>query len=546
MTSIIRAAARASKATRRTHRPHHRQSKRQAQPHSTLDPHPPPPTLHSPLLPAPLLRASLPFLHDENPPFPPLAFRPSRAYPPSPSPSHPVPPRRNALRFRLRPKLPPLATPFPRLFPFLVLPLVLFPYACLLAPCELFFQPPPSVLPGFQVKCDLTYALQTQIIRSLGPITLKNEPRTKGIGRFGTPRTVSRFELHGNTVPESRLPVSCSKAVGDASLHEHNEPGSCSCLNSCSNSSSGVSLKSLRPLLELLIKQKEESAAPSAIVTTRGIGRFGKPNHVTSMKSLRANRPLCFKPPQPSVRIDSTKRLTEDHCNSIVLKSVRPLLENLSRQPHTSPSFTSSAAGQSVRLGDVKPGGIGRFRGQVAAFEVTAAASSHISASAAPSVVPSPAVVVVPPAASAAEPDPSAAAAMLESTGAESERPLLQYQVKVARNDCTSGKDGVPASNTRSISGSKPISSTSSSSSSSSKERVLLLRTIRSIVHDLVRERTDPANHMADSHRSTRRHLKETLLQLALQRVKASHSCEFGGQRSDSVEGGCGQGYHSK
>ncbi|CAI5534736.1 unnamed protein product [Closterium sp. Naga37s-1] len=144
---------------------------------------------------------------------------------------------------------------------------------------------------------------------------------------------------------------------------------------------------------------------------------------------------------------------------------------------------------QSGGSGDVKREGIGRFRGQVAAFEVTAAASSPITPPAVNQMVSSPAAS----AAAAAVPDPSATAAMLESSAAESERLLLQPHVKVAKNDRSCHKEA-------------------------------------------------PANRVADNHRSARRRLKEALMQLALQRVKASHSCEAKG----TEVGWCGVGLQGR
>ncbi|GJP43527.1 hypothetical protein CLOM_g2977 [Closterium sp. NIES-68] len=350
--------------------------------------------------------------------------------------------------------------------------------------------------------------------------------RIRGIGRFGTPNTVISYGSHGvaksASDPDSLLPVSNNKAISDTCS---SEPVSSNC---CSSVSGIVSLKSVRPLLETLVKQKAESAVFSAAAASRGIGRFGKPVHVASFRSRRANRPFCFKPPQSHVHADSKAPSNDDCCNSVVFKSMRPLLANLAKEKETSSqvlcignqTLKAKKVQQSNASVDVKRRGIGRFRREVSACQAANASPSPCTSRAA-----LPAVATTTKVTQAGVPPPAAAVALVAGASASVLTPA-------AGADHVVHKEEVPGTNSSRTSGNNP-SSNPGNSSSSSKERVRLLRSMRSMVRDPVKERAEvreregePANRVADSHRSTRRRLKHVLMQLALQRVEASRSCE--------------------
>ncbi|CAI7896597.1 unnamed protein product [Closterium sp. NIES-53] len=128
----------------------------------------------------------------------------------------------------------------------------------------------------------------------------------------------------------------------------------------------------------------QTSISPAA--RTRGIGRFGTPRTVFS--------PAAYSP----VKAAACNGDGETYCSSVLLKSVRPLLENLAKHMHAS-SSQGLADGQHKPIKayipdapDVKRPGIGRFGGKpvaaVLAPVVVNAAPFSPSAVVAPVVVP--------------------------------------------------------------------------------------------------------------------------------------------------------------
>ncbi|CAI5493483.1 unnamed protein product [Closterium sp. Naga37s-1] len=147
------------------------------------------------------------------------------------------------------------------------------------------------------------------------------------------------------------------------------------------------------------------SSTSSPATPTRGIGRFGTPRTVFSpTASYSPVKPTIDKVADFQLPAAALNGDSETCCSSVLLKSVRPLLENLAKHMHASP-FQGLADGQHkpnksyvADAPDVKRPGIGRFGGKPAAAVlapviVTAPLSPSAAAVVTPSAVVAPVVV---------------------------------------------------------------------------------------------------------------------------------------------------------
>ncbi|CAI5944730.1 unnamed protein product [Closterium sp. NIES-65] len=131
-------------------------------------------------------------------------------------------------------------------------------------------------------------------------------------------------------------------------------------------------------------------SASSPVTPTRGIGRFGTPRTVFS--------PVRSSPVKPA----ACKGDGETCCSSVLLKSVRPLLEKLASQGVADGQHKPTKVHVVPDAPDVKRPGIGRFGGKPAAAVLAPApvlvTAAPLQPSAAAAVTPSAAVapVVVP------------------------------------------------------------------------------------------------------------------------------------------------------
>ncbi|CAI7769428.1 unnamed protein product [Closterium sp. NIES-53] len=151
-------------------------------------------------------------------------------------------------------------------------------------------------------------------------------------------------------------------------------------------------------LVDICTVNSVSQTASTPATPTRGIGRFGTPRTIFS--------PLRYSPAKPSACNEDG----ETCCSSVLLKSVRPLLENLAKHLADGQHKPTLKVHVVPDAPDVKRPGIGRFGGKPAAavlapvvvpaapFSPSAAAAVAQSGVVAPVVVPE--VAPVPPVAS--------------------------------------------------------------------------------------------------------------------------------------------------
>ncbi|CAI5975852.1 unnamed protein product [Closterium sp. NIES-64] len=176
-------------------------------------------------------------------------------------------------------------------------------------------------------------------------------------------------------------------------------------------------------------------SASSPVTPTRGIGRFGTPRTVFS--------PVRSSPVKPA----ACKGDGETCCSSVLLKSVRPLLEKLASQGVADGQHKPTKVHVVPDAPDVKRPGIGRFGGKPAAAVLAPApvlvTAAPLQPSAAAAVTPSAAVapVVVPEVAPVATSGFNHTTVRGAAAAAQVSRPAVSAKCKVGVESAW-GKNG--------------------------------------------------------------------------------------------------------